>query len=183
MMRNALHPIHLHQVRSIDHALGDLLRFLSTVEPIDDSSGGIPAGRFLDWFEDRFHIPNCACTSKAFGDAITFGIRLGLIHFGKKPRTRQKLIHYTGTSLSRLDEALRQWKGTNVLINATGSIQSAQMAPNFGTFRDARSSSPVPSGGTKVGKPEPRYPLHIDSQAAKASDGTGFDDEDEVIDF
>lgn len=182
-MRNALHQVCINQFHSTDHALGDLLRFLSTVEPNDDSKGGVPAGSFLTWFEDRFHVAKGACTSKAFGDAIAFGIRLGLIHFGKKSRTRKKLIHYTGTSLSRLDEALRQWKEMDALHADSGSIQPTELTPNNEIFRQAKSGSPEPSGGRKVLDPELRFPIRIAPWTNDPSDCTCIDDEDDEIDF
>jgi hypothetical protein len=92
-------------------ALGDLIRILSTIDQPSGRVYMLAAEDFLAWFHDRFHLPAGACSSKAFGDALTFAIRLGLVPLKKIVRTKRKLIFYAGIDNAGLEEALERWKG------------------------------------------------------------------------
>ena len=94
------------------HALGNLIRILSTLEPLDPVLPGVPAQKLLEWVLDRFQLQESACSAKMLGDTLSYANRLGFIAVERKVRTRSKLIHYTGISLPQLDAAFDEWRGS-----------------------------------------------------------------------
>lgn len=110
MSESVLNPLHPHREQVVDHALGNLIRILSTLLKSEDPADCLSASEFREWFLERFEIEADSCSSKTFGDAISFGIRLGLIPIGKTVRTRSKRIFYTGTTPQLLNDAWGEWR-------------------------------------------------------------------------
>lgn len=108
------HPLHQDHPEPLDHTLGTLIRILSSIEPSAEYNSQIPAHEFRSWFLDRFNVPAADCSEKAFGDALSFAIRFGLIPVEKKARTKAKTIHYTGITLPGVEAAWERWRGSEV---------------------------------------------------------------------
>ena len=106
-----LHPT-TSSTQSAEHALGDLLRILSTIPAPDGDSRCISAEDFRLWFLERFGIAARDCQTKVFGEAIGYGMRLGLIQVERIVRTKAKRIFYTGIDRPILDALCDRWSGS-----------------------------------------------------------------------
>lgn len=103
MTRSCADPLYPAPQMAVNHALGRLIRVLSTLPPTTNSSLGISAQEFRLWFLSRFDLPDEDCTAKTFGDTVNFAIRLGLIPLKRRTRTKSKLTYYLGITTRDLD--------------------------------------------------------------------------------
>lgn len=104
------HVLCSHPV-DVDHALGDLIRLLATIDSSGELVHEMPFAELAAWFHDRFHLQPGTCSAKALGDAMAFAIRHGLITMGKVSRGKVKVTTYIGVDVSILDAALVRWRG------------------------------------------------------------------------
>lgn len=158
-----------------NHALGNLIRILSTLEPLGAPLPGIPARKLLEWLLDRFQLQESACSAKMLGDSLSFANRLGLIAVERKVRTKSKLIHYTGISLAQLDAAFTEWSRSTIpcpLSTTAPRGERISVPMDRQQVAGGAAGTSAPPTGICIGAHAPGDPLHDWQSPGHDSDRT-----------